>query len=153
MIAIMLGSNLFSDQLTTDGLSILVTVFIAIFVLAFGWSWGPLGWTIPSEVLTLETRSVGQSIAVSINLLFAYIVLQFFIPLLCAFKYGLFLFFGGWIVVMTIFVCLFLPETKGVPIEEMAFLWAKHWFWKRFVTQDSQALQYVAQKSPIPEQV
>ncbi|KAK4404240.1 Sugar carrier protein A [Sesamum angolense] len=39
----------------------------------------------------------------------------------------------GWITVMTIFVYLFLPETKGVPIEEMAFLWKKHWFWKRIV--------------------
>jgi len=25
-------------------------------------------------------------------------------------------------------VYLFLPETKGIPIEEMSFMWRKHWF-------------------------
>jgi hypothetical protein len=34
---------------------------------------------------------------------------------------------------MTAFVYLFLPETKGVPIEEMIFQWRKHWFWKKIV--------------------
>lgn len=37
---------------------------------------------------------------------------------------------------MTIFVYLFLPETKGVPIEEMILMWQKHWFWKKIVAKD-----------------
>ncbi|XP_044397592.1 sugar carrier protein A-like [Triticum aestivum] len=51
--------------------------------------------------------------------------------MLCAFKFGIFLFFATWITVMTMFVYVFLPETKGVPIEEMVLLWRKHWFWKK----------------------
>ncbi len=34
---------------------------------------------------------------------------------------------------MTLFVQFLLPETKGIPIEEMVVVWRKHWFWARFV--------------------
>nr|GLL45345.1 sugar carrier protein A-like [Ipomoea trifida] len=61
------------------------------------------------------------------------VICQSFLSLLCAFKYGIFVFFAGWVAAMTLFVCLFLPETKGVPIEETIFLWRKHWFWKKII--------------------
>ena len=38
---------------------------------------------------------------------------------------------------MTLFVFVFLPETKGVPIEETASLWRKQWSWKRLVTSSA----------------
>lgn len=41
---------------------------------------------------------------------------------------------------MTIFVVLFLPETKGIPIEEMSIIWRKHWFWKRILLDDADRL-------------
>lgn len=107
---------------------------ICLFVAAFGWSWGPLGWTVPSEIFPLETRSAGQSITVAVNLLFTFIIAQAFLSLLCALKFGIFLFFAAWITIMTIFVYIFLPETKGVPIEEVVLLWQKHWFWKKIVS-------------------
>lgn len=88
----------------------------------------------PSEIFPLETRSAGQGITVAVNLLFTFIIAQVFLPLLCALKFGIFLFFAGWITIMTIFVYIFLPETKGVPIEEVVFLWQKHWFWKKIVS-------------------
>jgi hypothetical protein len=34
---------------------------------------------------------------------------------------------------MTAFIYFFLPETKGIPIEEMDRIWGRHWYWKRFV--------------------
>jgi hypothetical protein len=48
-------------------------------------------------------------------------------------QFGIFLFFSGWVFIMTVSVYFFLPETKGVPIEEMSLLWRSHWFWRRFV--------------------
>lgn len=133
IVAIILGLKFSSERELSKTYSILVVVIICLFVMAFGWSWGPLGWTVPSEIFPLETRSAGQSITVAINLFFTFVIGQSFLSLLCAFKFGIFLFFAGWIMVMTVFVYLFLPETKGVPIEEMIFLWKKHWFWKRIV--------------------
>ncbi|KAL3629644.1 Sugar transport protein 7 [Castilleja foliolosa] len=115
--------------------SIIMVITICLFVAAFGWSWGPLGWTVPSEIFPLETRSAGQSITVAVNLFFTFIIAQSFLSLLCALKFGFFVFFSAWIVVMTVFVYVFLPETKGVPLEEMVLLWEKHWFWKRIVAE------------------
>ncbi|XP_015893050.2 sugar carrier protein A [Ziziphus jujuba] len=135
IVAIILGIKFGDNQTLSKGYSILVVVVICLFVVAFGWSWGPLGWTVPSEIFPLEIRSAGQSITVAVNLLFTFIIAQSFLSLLCAFKFGIFLFFAGWITVMTIFVYVFLPETKGIPIEEMKFVWRQHWFWKRIVPE------------------
>lgn len=134
IVAVILGLEFGSDKELSKSYSILVVVVICLFVVAFGWSWGPLGWTVPSEIFPLEIRSAGQSITVAVNLFFTFIIGQSFLSLLCTFKFGIFLFFAGWITIMTIFVYFFLPETKGVPIEEMVFLWKKHWFWKRIVS-------------------
>ncbi|KEH16381.1 putative major facilitator, sugar transporter, major facilitator superfamily [Medicago truncatula] len=133
IVAIILGIKFGDNQELSKGYSLSVVVAICLFVLAFGWSWGPLGWTVPSEIFPLEIRSAGQSITVAVNLLFTFIIAQTFLSLLCSFKFGIFLFFAGWITIMTIFVVLFLPETKGIPIEEMAIMWKKHWFWKRIL--------------------
>lgn len=131
IVAVILGVKFGTDKQLSRSYSIAVVLVICLFVMAFGWSWGPLGWTVPSEIFPLETRSAGQSITVAVNLFFTFIIAQAFLSLLCAFKFGIFLFFAGWITVMTVFVYVFLPETKGVPIEEMVLLWRKHWFWKK----------------------
>ncbi|WCJ29836.1 Sugar transport protein 7 [Euphorbia peplus] len=138
IVSIVLGVKFGDNQHLTKGFSVLVVVVICLFVVAFGWSWGPLGWTVPSEIFPLETRSAGQSITVAVNLLFTFIIAQSFLSLLCALKFGIFLFFASWITLMTIFVFFFLPETKGIPIEEMMFMWKKHWFWKKILPQDNE---------------
>lgn len=120
--------------------AVLVVLLICVYVVSFAWSWGPLGWLVPSEIFPLEVRSAGQSITVSVNLLFTFAVAQAFLAMLCNMKYGLFLFFGGGVVVMTLFVYFLLPETKNRPIEEMAIVWKEHWFWKRFVAEDNVAI-------------
>ncbi|KAG1347178.1 sugar transport protein MST3 [Cocos nucifera] len=113
-----------------------VVLFICIYVAGFAWSWGPLGWLVPSEIFPLEIRSAGQSINVSVNMLFTFIIAQAFLTMLCHMKFGLFYFFGGWVVIMTTFIALFLPETKNVPIEEMILVWKAHWFWGKFIADE-----------------
>jgi hypothetical protein len=124
------GSNLSPMSHTV---AVAVVVFICLHVGAFAWSWGPLSWLIPSEILTFDTRSAGQSIAVAVNMFFTFLVAQFFLSTLCAMKWGIFLFFGGWVAVMQVFVLLFVPETKGMHIAFMDLVWKQHWYWKRFM--------------------
>ncbi|KAL8032725.1 hypothetical protein ABFX02_13G114600 [Erythranthe guttata] len=116
--------------------AVVVVLFICIYVAGFACSWGPLGWLVPSEIFPLEIRSAAQSLNVSVNMIFTFIVAQVFLTMLCRLKFGLFLFFAFFVVVMTFFIYFFLPETKNIPIEEMVVVWQKHWFWSRFVAED-----------------
>ena len=53
--------------------------------------------------------------------------------MLCAMQWGVFLFFAGFVVIMSTFVLLCIPETKGVPIEEVDDLVSRHWLWSRVI--------------------
>ena len=114
-----------------------VLFLICTYVAAFAWSWGPLGWLVPSEICPLEIRSAGQAINVSVNMFFTFVIAQVFLSMLCHMKFGLFFFFAGFVLIMTVFVALFLPETKGVPIEEMNRVWKAHWFWGKYIPDDA----------------
>lgn len=141
LIAIVLGVKFGSsgEGSLSKGFAAFVVVLICVYVAAFAWSWGPLGWLVPSEIFPLEIRSAGQSINVSVNLLFTFIIAQAFLAMLCHMKFGLFLFFAGFVLIMSIFIYMFLPETKNIPIEEMGMVWKRHWFWKNYVEHDDDA--------------
>ncbi|XP_059291160.1 sugar transport protein 8-like [Lycium ferocissimum] len=113
-------------------LAIIVVLLVCTFVMAFAWSWGPLGWLIPSETFPLETRTAGFAFAVSTNMLFTAAVAQAFLTILCTMQAYTFFFFSAWIVVMGIFAIFFLPETKGIPIDAMVErAWMQHPIWKK----------------------
>ncbi|TYJ06562.1 hypothetical protein E1A91_A12G242300v1 [Gossypium mustelinum] len=105
--------------------SMLVVIAMCVYIAGFAWSWGPLGWLVPSEIFPLEIRSAAQSITVAVNMIFTFCIAQVFTTMLCNLKFGLFIY-------------KFLPETKGVPIEEMTIVWKNHPRWsKYFVEKDS----------------
>lgn len=135
-VAITLAIYFGDGKSLPKGIGYFLVICICLFVLAYGRSWGPLGWLVPSELFPLETRSAGQSIVVCVNMIFTALIAQCFLVALCHLKYGIFLLFAGLILVMTSFVFFFLPETKQVPIEDVILLWRKHWFWKRYVSEE-----------------
>ncbi|TXG74081.1 hypothetical protein EZV62_002660 [Acer yangbiense] len=112
--------------------AILLVILICTYVAGYAWSWGPLGWLVPNEIFPLEIRSAAQSIVVSVNMFFTFIVAQLFLTMLCHLKFGLFFFFAFFVAVMSVFICFFLPEMKNIPIEGMSRVRREHWFWKRF---------------------
>lgn len=133
-VAITLALKFGQGVVLPKGIGIFLVVVICLFVLAYGRSWGPLGWLVPSELFPLETRSAGQSMVVCVNMIFTALIAQCFLAALCHLKYGIFLLFAGLICIMSAFIFFLLPETKQVPIEEIHFLFESHWFWKRYVT-------------------
>ncbi|BBN00246.1 MFS transporter, SP family, sugar:H+ symporter [Marchantia polymorpha subsp. ruderalis] len=116
------------------GVGIGVVVVFCLYVGAFTWSWGSLGFVIPGEIFPLEIRSAAMSLNGFVFYFVGFCIAQWFYIFLCAMRFGVFYFFAFWIVVMSLFVFLFVPETKGVGLERMPLLWEQHWFWKRFVT-------------------
>jgi MFS family permease len=113
-----------------------VLVLMCLYTFSLGLSWDSLKWVILSEIHPVETRSVGQAISMTIAFILYFVQAQVFTTLLCNLKFGIFLFFAGWVLAMTAFITVFLPETKGVPLEAMRAVWARHWYWRRFFVQD-----------------
>ncbi|XP_073290887.1 sugar transport protein 8-like [Primulina huaijiensis] len=143
---VILASQLGSTNAISKLYAYIVMALICVFVSGFAWSWGPLGWLIPSEIFPLETRTAGFFFAVSTNMICTFIIAQAFLTMLCHMRSGIFFFFAAWIVVMGCFAKFLLPETKGVPIDEMnERVWKKHWFWHRFFT-DEEGDQSCAEK-------
>ncbi|KAJ1299236.1 hypothetical protein BS78_01G516500 [Paspalum vaginatum] len=119
----------------------LVLVIMCVFVAGFAWSWGPLTYLVPTEICPLEIRSAGQSIVIAVIFLVTFVIGQTFLAMLCHLKFGTFFLFGGWVCVMTLFVYLFLPETKQLPMEQMEQVWRRHWFWRRIVGEEEEEQQ------------
>jgi len=134
-VAVVLGVARNTEQIS-KGKATVVLVLLCLYAAGFGWSWGPLSWLIPSEIFPLRIRTTGQSISIAVNFSTIFVLSQTFLTMLCHFKYGAFLFYGGWIASMTVFIVLFLPETKGIPLDSMHAVWGKHWFWHRFLDKE-----------------
>ncbi|KAL2537194.1 Sugar transport protein 1 [Forsythia ovata] len=117
--------------------AIVVVICICFYVAGFEWSWGRLGWLYPSEIFSSEIRSAGQSVNVAVSMFFTFLVAQVFLGMLCTMKFGLFIFFAFFVILMTGFCYFFMPERKNIPIEKMTQMWRDHWFWKRFMDDDS----------------
>nr|GMD57744.1 sugar transport protein 8-like [Ipomoea batatas] len=70
-----------------------------------------------------------EQVAVRANMIFTFIVAQTFLTMLCTMKSGIFFMFASFVFVVGLFVVFLLPETKGIPIDEMKEkVSKKHWF-------------------------
>ena len=121
----------YPDGKLPTGTTIGILVVICVYISSFAWSWGPMGWLIPSEIHTMETRGAGMSIAVFSNFLFSFVIGQSFLSMLCAMKWGVFIFFAAWVVVMSLFCYFLIPETKGLPVERVPITFARHKLWSK----------------------
>lgn len=107
---------------------------ICIYIAGFAWSWGPLGWLVPSEIQPLETRAAGVALNTFVNMLMTFLIGQTFLTMLCTMRFGVFFFFGGCLLLGVLFAAFFIPETRNVPIEEMEEIrFGQHWFWGKLV--------------------
>ncbi|KIK63035.1 hypothetical protein GYMLUDRAFT_41339 [Collybiopsis luxurians FD-317 M1] len=90
-----------------------------VFAMAFGYSWGPCAWVIVAEIFPLSVRSKGLSIAASSNWMNNFIVGQVTPTMINKLGFGTFVFFGVFSLMGGFFILFFVPETKGVTLEEM----------------------------------
>ena len=118
----------------------ILLAMILVFFTGYAWSWAGLAWVIPNEVQPIDSRSSGQAVAVFCNFMATFVVGQFFPTMLCALEWRVYIFFSAFCLLGIAFTMAFIPETKGLGIEDVYFLFTKHWFWKRFFTEEQQAV-------------
>ncbi|KAI1122027.1 sugar transporter [Nemania abortiva] len=94
-------------------------VFVWIFVIFFGFSWGPCAWIIIAEIWPLSSRPYGSSLGASSNWLNNFIVGQVTPQMLNKIGYGSYILFGLLTFLGAGFIWLFVPETKRLSLEEM----------------------------------
>ncbi len=93
-----------------------------LFVVHFGYSWGPCALVSISEVWPLSNRAYGVALGASSNWMNNSIVGQVTPDMLRTLTYGNFVFFGLLILGGGVFVWFFVPETKRLTLEEMDVL-------------------------------
>ncbi|CAK7567702.1 MAG: hypothetical protein SEPTF4163_005670 [Sporothrix epigloea] len=90
-----------------------------LFVIHFGYSWGPCAWIIVAEIWPLSSRPYGVSLGASSNWMNNFIVGQVTPDMLNRITYGTYILFGALTFMGAAFIWFFVPETKRLTLEEM----------------------------------
>ncbi|KAK2463771.1 hypothetical protein APHAL10511_004209 [Amanita phalloides] len=96
-----------------------VVICVIIFNAAFGYSWGPLPWLYPPEIMPLSVRAKGVSLSTATNWLFNFIVGEGTPYLQEVITWRLYVMHGAFCACSVVLVYFLYPETKGIPLEEM----------------------------------
>ncbi|KAK6341066.1 hypothetical protein TWF696_009374 [Orbilia brochopaga] len=100
----------------------LVVVFVVIYNAFFGYSWGPIPWLYPPEILPLSIRAKGASLSTATNWAFNWLVGELTPILQEVVEWRLYLIHAFFCVCSFILVYFFYPETKGLSLEDMSQL-------------------------------
>ncbi|KAI8714966.1 MFS domain-containing protein [Fusarium sp. LHS14.1] len=93
--------------------------FLLFYMLAFGASWGPVPWAMPSEVFPSSLRAKGVAISACSNWINNFIIGLITPPLVRETGFGAYVFFAVFCLLSFIWVWFSVPETNGKTLEEM----------------------------------
>jgi len=97
-----------------------VPIAIFAFIAAHAVGQGAVIWVFISEIFPTRYRAAGQSLGSFTHWIFAAILTMVFPSVVTAFTPGyVFSFFAAMMVLQLVWVWLWVPETKGVPLEEL----------------------------------
>ncbi len=99
---------------------------LVAYIVCFAFSLGPIGWVLVSEVFPLKIRGLAMSICTVSNFAFNFFVVGSF-PILINRLGGAITFWGFAAVsfLCILFVFFFVPETKGISLEQIESNWLK----------------------------
>ena len=97
----------------------MVVVFVVIFNAFFGYSWGPIPWLYPPEILPLSIRAKGASLSTATNWAFNWLVGEMTPMLQEWITWRLYLVHAFFCACSFVVVYFLYPETKGVMLEDM----------------------------------
>nr|AAF91432.1 putative Na+/myo-inositol symporter [Mesembryanthemum crystallinum] len=98
----------------------LAVILLGAYIISYSPGMGTVPWIVNSEIYPLRYRGVGGGIAAVSNWTSNLIVSETFLTLTEALgAAGTFLLFAGFSAIGLVFIYLLVPETKGLPIEEV----------------------------------
>ena len=98
----------------------ILLIAIIIYIFGFAVSWGPVAWLVCSEIFPIKYREIGMTVTTMVNWTFAGLVMGNALTFMQ--QHGnasIFFVFGGFCIIAILFVAVFVPETKGITLEEM----------------------------------
>ncbi|VDB99738.1 unnamed protein product [Peniophora sp. CBMAI 1063] len=96
-----------------------VVICVIIYNAFFGYSWGPIPWLYPPEILPLTVRAKGVSLSTATNWAFNFLVGEGTPLLQDVIGWRLYPMHGFFCACSFVLVYFLYPETRGVPLEEM----------------------------------
>lgn len=97
-------------------------VCIFLFAGFFQFGWGPVCWIYVSEIPTARLRAMNVALAAATQWLFNFVVARSLPNMLATLGnggYGTYILFGCFCFSMFVFTWFFIPETKGMSLEQM----------------------------------
>ncbi len=119
-----LGCAFAYQEVLGAGLKVVAVGSLVTYIICFAMSLGPIGWILVSEVFPLKIRGVAMSICTVANFAFNFFVVGSF-PVLIHKIGGAYTFWGFAAVsfLCILFVYFFVPETKGISLEQIESNW------------------------------
>ncbi|KMQ42390.1 General substrate transporter [Trichophyton rubrum] len=100
----------------------LTVISVMIYNAAFGFSWGPIPWLYPPEILPLSIRAKGASLSTATNWAFNWLVGELTPVLQEAIHWRLYLMHAFFCACSFVVVYFLYPETSGVRLEDMELI-------------------------------
>ena len=119
-----LGCAFAYQEVLGAGLKLVAVGSLVTYIICFAMSLGPIGWILVSEVFPLKIRGIAMSICTVANFAFNFFVVGSF-PVLIHKIGGAYTFWGFAAVSLLciLFVYFFVPETKGISLEQIESNW------------------------------
>ncbi|KAK7436986.1 hypothetical protein VKT23_018801 [Stygiomarasmius scandens] len=108
-----------------DAASYVSLVAVYLYAVFYCVGWGPVPWPVSAEVAPNHLRTVALSVAVGVNWLFSFTISKLTPIMLDSITYGTFLLFGIMCMIMSVWAYVCFPETKGVALEDIKYLFEK----------------------------
>ncbi|KAK2750469.1 hypothetical protein FQN55_002069 [Onygenales sp. PD_40] len=121
-----------TGDMTSGGVAAIF--FFYLWTCFYSVSWNGIPWIYNSEMFDPNVRSLAQACAAASNWFWNFLISRFTPQMFAAMGYGVYFFFASLMILSVAFVVLLVPETKGVPLENMDALFAIRPIWSAHKT-------------------
>ncbi|QSH42063.1 sugar porter family MFS transporter [Lentisphaerota bacterium ZTH] len=121
-VAFLMIGKVTDPALISSTPKVLLLAAAAVYMFGFAFSWGPVVWLVCSEIFPMKGREIGMTLTTMVNWTFAGLVMGNALTVMRHYgNFSIFFIFGVFCILAIIFLSLYVPETKGITLEELEF--------------------------------